>query len=131
MRLLVVFERQRAEVHNLIVINNQLKYHYLECRIPDFDPSQIYETCKQPLFDHCHRVVRNQIILERIEVVVIHLNDPDKMRVVITCNQADHVEAVFQRDAPLTNGVELDGCGSFGETRLTQEETAFPQKHYI
>lgn len=41
-----------TEVGGLVVFNIRLKSLYLECRILDSDPSQLYETSKHSLFDY-------------------------------------------------------------------------------
>ncbi|KAG9061761.1 hypothetical protein KI688_006912 [Linnemannia hyalina] len=107
-------EGQRTEVRDLIVLNKHLKCLYLESKIPDFDPSQAYETCKQSLSDH-RTIELFQITSPKgnepkcSSFAWRNPNDLDKMRVDITCNRADHVEAMFQRYAPLIDQLEVGG----------------------
>ncbi|KAG0296524.1 hypothetical protein BGZ96_009227 [Linnemannia gamsii] len=99
-------DSHRAEVRDLIMSNRHLIEVTLDCQMPDFDPSQVFETYKELLSNH-----------PTIEMFQIHSgmhsaevtstftwrnpNDPAKMRVDITCCRCDDVEAMFQRDIHL------------------------------
>ncbi|KAG0273122.1 hypothetical protein BGZ95_011053 [Linnemannia exigua] len=111
---LVSFKDEGPLIRALITSNKRLKSLLLKSKTADLDPSQVYETCKQPLFDH-----------PVIEVFTIHPrkiqdktqssftwrnpNDQAKMRVDIACNQVDRVEAMFQRYGPLIEQIDIDG----------------------
>lgn len=110
-------DSHRAEARELIMLNKHLNAITLDCQMLDFDPSQVFETYKELLFDH-----------PTIEMFQIHSgihsaeatstftwrnpNDPAKTRVDITCCQCDDVEAMFQRYAPMIERLALEGINA-------------------
>ncbi|KAK3840105.1 MAG: hypothetical protein JOS17DRAFT_5088 [Linnemannia elongata] len=107
------YDSHRAEVRELIMSNKHLNVITLDCQMPDFDPSQVFETYKELLSDH-----------PTIEMFQIHSgmhsaevtstftwrnpNDAAKTRVDITCCRCDDVEAMFQRYAPMIERLALE-----------------------
>ncbi|KAG9061759.1 hypothetical protein KI688_006910 [Linnemannia hyalina] len=103
-----------AEVREVIVSNKHLNAITLDCQMPDFDPSQVFETYKDLLSDH-PTIEKFQIHsgMHSAEVTSTFTwrnpNDPAKTRVDITCCRCDDVEAMFQRYAPMIERLALEG----------------------
>ncbi|OAQ25803.1 hypothetical protein K457DRAFT_158055 [Linnemannia elongata AG-77] len=112
----VSLSKNGSAIRSLITLNKHLKSLTLESLLPLYNPSQAYETCKQPLFDHpaieLFRITCPNEGPRPSTFVWRHPNDPDKMRVDIFCCRADDVEAMFQRYAPLIDRLEVEWLSS-------------------
>ncbi|KAF8944001.1 hypothetical protein BGZ47_004779 [Haplosporangium gracile] len=112
----VMLLRGGSAIRSLITLNKHLKSLTLESLEPLYNPSQTYETCKQPLFDHptieLFKVTCPNEGPRPSTFAWRNPNDPDKMRVDIFCCRADDVEAMFQRYAPLIDRLEVEWLSS-------------------
>ncbi|KAG0065029.1 hypothetical protein BGZ89_008653 [Linnemannia elongata] len=107
-------DSHRAEVRELIMLNKHLNAITLDCQMPDFDPSQVFETYKELLSDHpTIEIFQIHSRMHSAEVTSIFTwrnpKDPAKTRVDITCSRCDDVEAMFQRYAPMIERLSLEG----------------------
>ena len=107
-------DSHRTEVRELIMSNKHLNDITLDCQMPDYDPSQIFETYKELLSDH--PTIEMFQIHSRMHPAEVtstftwrNFNDPAKTRVDITCCRCDDVEAMFQRYAPMIERLSLEG----------------------
>lgn len=112
-RFEVSFERDKAFIRSLITLNKRLKLLVLGTKEFDYDPSQVFETYKEVLADHPSietlKIQPGLFVGRKSAFTWRSLDDPDKVRIDIVCNQADHVDTMFQRYAPLIERLELDG----------------------
>ncbi|KAG9061760.1 hypothetical protein KI688_006911 [Linnemannia hyalina] len=112
----VLLLKSGPAIRSLITLNKHLKSLTLESLSPIYNPSQAYETCKQPLFDHptieLFRITCPNEVPRPSTFAWRNPNDPDRMRVDIFCCRADDVEAMFQRYAPLIDRLEVEWLSS-------------------
>lgn len=112
-RFEVSFERDKEFIRNLLTVNTGLKILVLGSKEFDYNPSEVFEAYKEELADHLSLdilTVQPGLFVGRKSTFTWRgLQEPDTLGIDIVCDQADHVDLMFQRYGFLIERLELEG----------------------